>query len=490
MSRHRDALRLAAGALDGPLGERDSRMLAAHLETCAACEVETELLTIDQDRIRSLAPRPLSAQTRVAVLADIRSTGASSSTRTWRVVPGVRQTNWLATGPSFLVLLAVLVALLVIVGIVASSRRLPPPVGPARAGMIASDLSGHIVVTDPMGQHPVQLTSGPVAVDSDPTWSPDGTRLAFIRQDQPTDVNAHLMVMNADGSAEHPIASIATVPVVTELYLPTTVPGAQLARGPLKVGPNRRVEWLDLAWSLDDRRIAFTASVDAKSSIFIADADGSGVVRISDPMIRGQHPTWAPDGRTIAFTSTAGGGRSGVYLIAPDGSGLRRVPESYRSIDPTLSFAQATWSPQGDRIAYAVVADGVPQVHISGIGGDSDVTVYAEPDAGMDSVPQWSPDGTRLAWIAATGQGGSGPIELANAEAAATVRSLPPLVQGEVVWAPDGSRVIAREEAPGWGAYRLVMIDVTTGVASAMQVSTGAAGGNDHGDGSWQRLAP
>ena len=94
-----------------------------------------------------------------------------------------------------LLLVALAVAALAFVG---SIRRLPPPYGPARAGLIAFDAGGDIVVAKADGTDRRQLTSGP-AEELQPTWSPDGTRLAY--QSLAAHANlVDLVVIDADGS--------------------------------------------------------------------------------------------------------------------------------------------------------------------------------------------------------------------------------------------------------------------------------------------------
>ena len=57
-----------------------------------------------------------------------------------------------------------------------------------------------------------------------------------------------------------------------------------------------------------------------------------------------EHPAWSPDSSTIAFVSSRGTARA-IWLVAPDGSGLRKVIDA-QVID------QLTWSPDGSEVAY------------------------------------------------------------------------------------------------------------------------------------------
>jgi len=110
--------------------------------------------------------------------------------------------------------------------------------------------------------------------DDNPTWSPDGRKLAFQRNGaQPNDLDIY--VVNWDGS------------------------GLQQ----LTFGPTIDQE---PAWSPTSQRIAFIRG----GSIHVMNANGSGVTRLSSAGTD-SHPSWSPDGSRIVFES----GRTGVYAI-------------------------------------------------------------------------------------------------------------------------------------------------------------------------------
>jgi dipeptidyl aminopeptidase/acylaminoacyl peptidase len=121
------------------------------------------------------------------------------------------------------VLAIVLLAAVAVALVVGSRPRLPAPFGLARPGLVAVDLGGDIYVMNADGSHRVQLTSGP-AVDSRPTWSPDGTHLVF--ESELADLSSTLVVMGIDDRRS------------------TTV-----ADGIAELG--------GLSWAPDSRRIAF-----------------------------------------------------------------------------------------------------------------------------------------------------------------------------------------------------------------------------------------
>ena len=78
--------------------------------------------------------------------------------------------------------------------LVGSQRRLPPPFGIAKPGLIAFDLGGDIFVANPDGTGRRQLTTGR---DGGATFSPDGTWIAY--QTEAEDMSSSVIVMSADG---------------------------------------------------------------------------------------------------------------------------------------------------------------------------------------------------------------------------------------------------------------------------------------------------
>ncbi|HEX7346904.1 MAG TPA: hypothetical protein VF253_08940, partial [Candidatus Limnocylindrales bacterium] len=94
-----------------------------------------------------------------------------------------------------LALIAILLAAALVVYVGSQQVKLPPPFGVARNGSIAYSMDGDIFVGDRAGNSPQAVTSGPDA-DSDPQFSPDGQRVAFLRA---ADGGYDLMVVNVEG---------------------------------------------------------------------------------------------------------------------------------------------------------------------------------------------------------------------------------------------------------------------------------------------------
>ena len=210
-----------------------------------------------------------------------------------------------------------------------------------------------IYSSKPDGSEPVNLTRHP-AHDSEPAWSPDGTRLAF---DSDRTGNFDIWVMNADGSN---LVQLTTEPS------PDGYP----------------------SWSPDGTKIAFISFRDGNSEVYVMNADGSEQIRLTRNLSDDARPAWSPDGTKIAFHTDRDGNYE-VYVMNPDGTDPRNLSNS-------VGFDQnPAWAPNGSRLAFDSTRDGGrSEIYI--MGADGSLPVRLTTNENIDRWPDWSPDGTRL----------------------------------------------------------------------------------------------
>ena len=156
-----------------------------------------------------------------------------------------------------------------------------------------------------------------------------------------------------------------------------------------------------------DGRIAFVSDRDGNEEIYAMNADGSGVVRLTNNSANDRYPSWSPDGRRIAFESDRDGNYE-IYAMNADGSGLTRLTND------SASDRRPSWSPDSRRIAfdrrdeiYAMNADGSGVVRLTNNSAD-------------DWDPSWSPDGRRIAFV--SDRDGNGEIYAMNAAGSRVAR--------------------------------------------------------------------
>jgi hypothetical protein len=155
------------------------------------------------------------------------------------------------------------------------------------------------------GTNPVNLTNN-AASDTEPDWSPDGTKVAFVSD---RNGNNEIYVMNADGSGQTRLTT----------------------NSESETGPE---------WSPDGTKIAF----ETHREVYVMNADGSGQVNLTSNAAFDGHPAWSPDGTKIAFHTSRTGdiGDYFIYVMNPDGSN----PVELSGILARSDRGPA-WSPRG-----------------------------------------------------------------------------------------------------------------------------------------------
>jgi gamma-glutamyltranspeptidase len=282
----------------------------------------------------------------------------------------------------------------------------------------------------------------------DPTWAPDGARLALSLFDQ-------IWTLNADGRDARAVV-----------------------RWPRGAGALER----DAAWSPDGRRLAFAARMDAAGfDLYVVDARGGLPRRVTDSAGDERWPSWTPDGRLVYAARGADGGPWDLFALTFDPSPAA-APE--RLTSTTADETEPRVSPDGRLVAFVSnrdAPDGEADLWLLELSGRVALgpggparpdPVPLVRDGGAEWAPAWSPDGRRLAYaVTRDGAGSIRVVDVAPASAEAgtdrPIEDAAPIViarrAGEVAWSPDGRTLLVTDLAdrddgyngePGRGAHR------------------------------------
>jgi TolB protein len=246
-----------------------------------------------------------------------------------------------------------------------------PKWSPEGRRLLSSSSTG-LVIRDTRGQ---VLRRLPRTFGVEPRWSRDGRRIAYLefQCDDPNErggpLCADLWTVRSDGTARR-----------------------RLVRANVDVTQDTDGRY---AWAPDGRRLVY-AAFDPNALLIVNVADGAKRILRGTRRVGARQPDWSPNGRLIAFLrQRAPFGGSEIYVVAPDGTGLRRLVRTHSDLQTPR------WSPDGRSIAYFHLIDDDP-------GQERWAVVVADADGGRPrrlgvthtwDWLDWSPDSKGVAWV-------------------------------------------------------------------------------------------
>jgi Tol biopolymer transport system component len=222
--------------------------------------------------------------------------------------------------------------------------------------------------------------------DRAPSWSPDGTRIAFV-----SDRLGGLAVVNADGSGE------------SRLF--------EDLRGTRALSPD---------WT----KVAFVQSPWDAAELHVRTIDGTQTRKLAERVV---DFAWAPDSKRLAFHRA-----NAIFVVNADGTGLREV---------VARGGAPVWSPDGTRIAFLRLADTQQRPDLYVVDADGSRETNLTDDAETNAAHRWSPDGRSLAFL--TSDGRRTRLEVIEVDRG-NRRVLPVgafITNNEIAWSPDGSQI-------------------------------------------------
>ncbi|NIR49782.1 hypothetical protein GWN42_31075, partial [candidate division KSB1 bacterium] len=299
---------------------------------------------------------------------------------------------------------------------------------------LGCDLQFQDTTTTVFDGQPVQLTKDG-SRKSDPTWSPDGSLIAYSALGNGTnllrmslegeDLDKVGRVEDGIGDSKFDISLDGGFRIVYQSTLRGHLWVTDLQGGSeFKLTPNRPAA-REPDWSPNGQEVAFSAPGSGSLNIYVIPASGGTATQVTNQDGQDTNPTWSPDGNRIAFQSQRDG-NSRIWIADLEADTLIHfTPDSVESGSPD-------WSPDGSKIAYQASRNDTTAIWITSLA-DS-ISKKLTDHTGLAINPAWSPDGTKIAYRSSNG------IEISSLDGDVlfqidTNQSFP-------TWLPDGNSLV------------------------------------------------
>ncbi len=252
-----------------------------------------------------------------------------------------------------------------------------------------------------------------------PTWSADGHSLFFIRQGggkrtllrvpvtggKPqlvSEAGTNILFGQETSPGKLLLVAQREWDFLARVPPPNTDSASQAKPVPLFKAPE---QGRDGSLSPDGRRIAFSSTCGNQSCFWLANADGSGAVRVEVPAgLNARQPTWSPDGRFVYSSGLPDVGakqRAQILRIATENRSSHPVAEPIEldnadNMNPRISH-------DGQRIYFASNRSGTFRIWRAPISGGPPDAISPPDEAWFRPVAEETPDGNDIYYTSTQG---------------------------------------------------------------------------------------
>ncbi|MDH5508653.1 MAG: hypothetical protein OEZ02_15635 [Anaerolineae bacterium] len=232
---------------------------------------------------------------------------------------------------------------------------------------------GHIYLMKTDGSAPYPLNSG-LKEDGCPIWSPDGSKLLFLSDNDPTNIggdNQSIYIIDVNGENLNRVV-------------------------------NNDLLFNNAGFSPDGTRIAFSALSHSTKyyipNIFIMNSNGTELVQITNGPPTFDHPAWSPDGNYIAVISVdllESPYNPTIMLLNTDGTLVATLADNPAiTIEERKVYYSTAWSPDGKWIAYDFqIGSYSADIYIMKSDGSNKIPLTSAGERERNLSPSWSPSG-------------------------------------------------------------------------------------------------
>lgn len=189
--------------------------------------------------------------------------------------------------------------------------------------------------------------------------------------------------------------------------------------------------------AVSKQSLLFVSNQDGDSEIYAVNRDGSDLHQLTQNNREDYQASWSPDGQRVAFLSFRDGNGE-IYMMKADGSEQQRLTNH-----PGLD-SDPQWSPDGQHIAFTSNRkDDRTQLYVINIDGSGDLRQLTAGAGGV-SAPRWSPDGSEIALRAPNGENpGNSDIALVSFDGSGYRHLTSHAKYNDLMfeWSPDGTQL-------------------------------------------------